>query len=226
MTDLPLYRTLSSHYERTIRIKEIYSWASQLAAESRFSTWMNYYYVWPKTVLRILDRLGSMSGGIIGLLGLQGVGKSSALRALYVARMRMAEAKRRVRSKEQVEEADYDVIFFKWRRKPELFQSLLDGIHEASTDFDYEYKKMLSEELESRSGGSPFASKFSPELISVDSAERELGGTAVKNLRQITWLLLLRRKNLILIDTPDYSKTDRRVMAKDLQDIYWLWNTL
>jgi hypothetical protein len=69
-------------------------------------------------------------------------------------------------------------------------------------------------------------SGVSPELINVDSAERELGSTTVKKLRQITWLLLLRRKNLILIDTPDYSKTDRRLMAKDLQEIYWLWNTL
>jgi hypothetical protein len=165
-----------------------------------------------------------MQGGIIGLVGLQGVGKSSALRALYVARMRMAEAKRRVRSKE--EEADYDVIFFKWLRQPELFQSLLDGIHEASTDYNYDYKKILSEELESRNAESPLGSGVSPELINVDSAERELGSTTVKKLRQITWLLLLRRKNLILIDTPDYSKTDRRLMAKDLQEIYWLWNTL
>ena len=35
----------------------------------------------------------------------------------------------------------------------------------------------------------------------------------------------LRTKRIILIDTPDYSKTDRRVMAKDLEEIYWLWNT-
>ena len=28
----------------------------------------------------------------------------------------------------------------------------------------------------------------------------------------------------ILIDTPDYSITDRRLMAKDLDEIYWLWN--
>jgi DNA-binding transcriptional ArsR family regulator len=33
-------------------------------------------------------------------------------------------------------------------------------------------------------------------------------------------------KRLILIDTPDYSKTDKRAMARDLSEIYWLWNTL
>jgi len=31
---------------------------------------------------------------------------------------------------------------------------------------------------------------------------------------------------LILIDTPDYSKTDKRAMATDLGKIYWLWNNL
>ena len=29
----------------------------------------------------------------------------------------------------------------------------------------------------------------------------------------------------ILIDSPDYSKADRRLMTKDLEEIYWLWNT-
>jgi len=37
---------------------------------------------------------------------------------------------------------------------------------------------------------------------------------------------MLRSKKTILIDTPDYSKTDRRLMAKDVEELYWLWNTL
>jgi len=37
---------------------------------------------------------------------------------------------------------------------------------------------------------------------------------------------MLTKRNTILIDTPDYSKADRRLMAKDLNDIYWLWNFL
>jgi DNA-binding transcriptional ArsR family regulator len=34
---------------------------------------------------------------------------------------------------------------------------------------------------------------------------------------------LVLGKRLVLIDTPDYSKTDRRLMTKDLEEIYWLW---
>jgi len=164
---------------------------------------MGYRYFWSKAVLRILNRLSSMQGSIIGLAGFQGVGKSSALRALYEAKMRMTEAKRRVKTHGKEPEADFDAIFFKWRRQPELFQTLLEGTHESSRDFEYEYVKILDEELKAR-----------PKRVNV------------KNLRQITWLLLLRSKSLILIDTPDYYKTDRRLMAKDMQEICWLWHTL
>jgi len=51
-----------------------------------------------------------------------------------------------------------------------------------------------------------------------------LGRPAVRALQQTSWLNMLRKKKVILIDTPDYSKTDRRLMAKDLDEIYWLWN--
>jgi hypothetical protein len=43
-------------------------------------------------------------------------------------------------------------------------------------------------------------------------------------MQQNSWLNMLLRKKVILIDTPDYSKTDRRLMAKDLDEIYWVWN--
>jgi len=37
---------------------------------------------------------------------------------------------------------------------------------------------------------------------------------------------MLADVSTILIDTPDYSKTDRRLAAKDLDEICWLWNLL
>jgi hypothetical protein len=53
-----------------------------------------------------------------------------------------------------------------------------------------------------------------------------LGRSVVRALQQTSWLNMLRKKKVILIDTPDYSKTDRRLMAKDLDEIYWLWNVV
>jgi hypothetical protein len=71
----------------SVSLSEIYSWASQLASESRKLDWVFYWYVWPDAVREIIRRLERMNGGIIGLVGLQGVGKSSALLAILSGRM-------------------------------------------------------------------------------------------------------------------------------------------
>jgi len=59
-----------------------------------------------------------------------------------------------------------------------------------------------------------------PEL---ESAEAELSRDALGRVQETAWFEMLRNKKVVLIDTLDYSKTDRRLMAKDLQEIYWLW---
>jgi ABC-type sugar transport system ATPase subunit len=63
----------------------ILSWTSQLASESRDWGWIDEFYVEPDSVRRVLRQLDMMKGGVIGLVGLQGVGKSSALTAIYRA---------------------------------------------------------------------------------------------------------------------------------------------
>jgi hypothetical protein len=119
------------------------------------------------------------------------------------------------------------VIRFKWRRQSELLPSLLNNTHEASAEFHREhlgalmeqvrmhFPHLISQELEKN-----------PERLNPDWAAARLGRSAIRAVQQNSWLSMLRKKKLILIDTPDYSKTDRRLMAKDLDDIYWLWNSL
>jgi len=46
-----------------------------------------HWYVWPDAVREIIHKLETRNGGIIGLVGLQGVGKSSALLAIEAGRM-------------------------------------------------------------------------------------------------------------------------------------------
>ena len=53
------------------RIKEVYSWASQLTSESRSRGWINEWHVWPDELDTVLRKLSVMSGGVIGLIGLQ-----------------------------------------------------------------------------------------------------------------------------------------------------------
>jgi hypothetical protein len=147
-------------------------------------------------------------------------------------------------------------VLFKWRRESELFRSLLNGSHEAYESFLSEYLPELLErsstthapaapsrsqllyklslvEQETKALMSRLAAERDPKfyasgaaLEEVDRLERKFDKTTLAKLRQSAWLRMLRRNETILIDTPDYSKTDRRVMAKDLQEIYWIWNTL
>ena len=57
-------------------------------------------------------------------------------------------------------------------------------------------------------------------------AEAKLGKKATEVIRQEAWQATIAGKEVIFIDTPDYSKTDKRRMDRDLEDIYWFWNDL
>ena len=210
------------------RVEEIYSWAGHLASESREFEWILDWYVWPNPVREIIRRLKGMNGGIIGLVGLQGVGKSSALLAILVGRMLLQKQEYREKQKSgPAPDFGRDMIRFKWRRQSELLPSLLNMTHEVSSEFYLEYCRGLVAELKARVPHL-ISKDFeeTPQRLNPDWAARILGKSRMRALQQSSWLSLLRKKKLILIDTPDYSKTDRRLMAKDLDEIYWLWNSL
>ena len=109
--------------------------------------------MWPDAIKEIWNQLEQMKSGIIGLVGLQGVGKSSALLALEVKFiMKAANGKENSKQKksEQKQPEDYRVIRFKWRREADLFRSLLEGGHECSEKFDRDYRARLIRILEGR----------------------------------------------------------------------------
>jgi len=83
-----------------------------------------------------------MNGGIIGVVGLQGVGKSGALQTIYRTRIEQMDRQWASSSeKGPVPRHAYHIVLFKWRRESELFRSLLNGSHEAHESF-------LSESIE------------------------------------------------------------------------------
>jgi len=126
--------------DNSVSVSEIYSWASQLASESRKLDWVLHWYVLPDVVREIIRKLETMSGGIIGLVGLQGVGKSSALLAIEAGRMlHQHEEYRKSHNSGDPPDLGQDVVRFKWRRQSELLPSLLNNTHEVSAEFHCEY---------------------------------------------------------------------------------------
>jgi hypothetical protein len=209
------------------RYDDVRVWAGLLAGESRGEAWVNGGYAAPDTVVRIARQLDTLrSGGLICLIGSQGVGKSSALMALYQWRP--------------------DTILLKWRRERELHTSFLENTRKTSHAYLYRYSIKLDYELESKlrlSALNPAdrlsLEQFSESIVRLEQegvlysscpdiawAESKMDKSTVQRLRQDTCFEVLLEKEVILIDTPDYSKTDRRRMAKDLESIHWLWNKI
>jgi hypothetical protein len=121
---------------KAIPIHQVRAWANQLAGEARDADWLRYSYVVPDVLNDVARELEDGYRGLIGLVGRQGVGKSSALMALLKGipfSLRPENAK----------------ILFKWRREKELFVTHLNNTHEASEEFMFPYVSALMEELTS-----------------------------------------------------------------------------
>ncbi len=203
-------RSMTSPASR-VMVEKVYSWASKLSAEARGPLAALDFYVWPDSIRPITFGLDEDEGRLIALVGLQGVGKSSALLAL--------------KRFEQIPLEMSDVALFKWRREKDLFESLLGQDHELSQEFLEKYTEDLMQRFPVVREQVSAMGMYSKTNI-VSTVERWIGKNRSNELRKEVWLDMLRGKKVILIDTPDYSRTDKRVMVRDLNDIHWLWVTL
>ena len=200
--------------EVVVRVRR---WASQLTAEDR-QLINPEYYVWPRAVKKLGDELAdSMYSRLVALVGQQGVGKTSALMAL-----------RQIRFRKGSEESG-GVVFFKWRRESQLFLDLLSGRHECSAGFLEVYRSRLLEELRNAEGDLKWGDReriwgSRSADVTVEWAERRLGRRVCDRLRAEVWMSFLVDYSILFVDTPDYSRRDRRAMARDLMDIQWFWH--
>jgi hypothetical protein len=119
-----------------------------------------------------------------------------------------------------------DVVLLKWRREQELFKSLLEETHELSHTFNNEYRNAIWKRIrdDSRITDSEKYEQHGPGTLDLKWAQAKLGKLVIEKSRREAWLTILVHTKVILIDMPDYSKTDRRRLAKDVERIYSLWN--
>lgn len=216
------------------RVREVYNWSVQLTAESRDEKWS---YYWPDVIRNLLAKLRIVTGALISLIGLQGVGKSSAMKALTDALT--AEGKivmsvklygsgnLRQAIRAQVYEnikASYAALLkeevIKLASKDSRMATKIDNIRSNSRDKDFYnfMTELLGIKLPEVRPQDPTGYLY----LLVDVLPKKIRDS-IDNEATLDWL---SKTETIMIDLPDYSKTDKRAMVRDLDDVQQLWNTL
>ena len=203
-------------------IEDIDAWASVLTGENREG---GYYYV--TEPVKLLEwKLKHLKGQLIGLTGLQGTGKTSAL---WYLKSKFSYRKER----KWVE----DSAFIKWTK--DWMEKM---IHNEASDT---VTNQIIGEIENvfRAYGKNFrkhpflrrvpnVSDIKEEtiknlLFSIDfRADLILGKRRVKEIEQEAVMEYLAQRKVIFIDFQDYTKTDRRLMTRDLSEFQNFWGRL
>lgn len=188
-----------------VTLEEIAEWASVLTGEARYFFGDYHYYV-TEPVKRLMWRVMRLHGQLVAFVGLQGTGKTSALRHIY------SELHKRFReeaSEEDKKEGRIPVILIKCTKDWQA------SLKKACMPYIDEYLKEERKQAKEMREKSEFVIE---EIKKTKSEERA---------EILEWAIVaLNYANVILIDLPDYSKTDRRLMAKNLSDIELLWEKL
>jgi len=177
-------------------LEQIAQWASVLTGEARSSMGEEHYYYVTEAVKRLMWKLTHLHGQLIAFIGLQGTGKTSALNYIF---SELDKGK---------EKDEIPVILIKvtkdWQaslRKACEFYIKKEFRAEAKLAAKEKERILLYQPKEK--------SKSEKKAAEKDTIE----GVIDEVISEAT----------ILIDLPDYSKTDRRVMARNLSDIESMW---
>jgi hypothetical protein len=201
-------------------LQQIAEWTSVLTGENRVGK--HYYYV-TEPVKRLEWKLKNLKGQLVALIGLQGTGKTSALN--YVEAMLW---------KEKIE-----AIPIKWTKnwfeKLLTYDVILDAVNPRLDDAareileSYAYNRKRHPFLGRIPNREDFSDYGFDEIIAKANFHHELiiGKGEVKRItNEAVWFYLENDVSVILIDLPDYTKTDRRLMAKDLSEVQSLWEKI
>jgi len=232
-------------------ISKIYQWACRLTAEQS-----EEQYFWTEETNALLHRLQVSKGNMIAVLGLQGSGKTALRQALYLklldAEKKAYSVKwvgrpeltiiQRIREAESgfLGEADaeyFDTLF------DDVYQKYVDAgedIHAAFKivkhlriqDLGEKIPYQIADFIKAKYGLRTGRTTGDEDIARIDLwrllpfLEKASGSKKLKEIRDYLLTDKLQTADVILIDLPDYDRSNIRQMSKDLTAIQEYWENI
>jgi len=206
------FNPLAAHAEA------VYHWASHLTAETRYTDPESYKdYFLTASAKSLHFKLTHMEQGLVGVVGLQGVGKTSTLQKLAY----------------DLNTNETSAIFIRWVAD---WQKIV----ESNPRIAREYKSAINSTLYQKEEAYGRTFRRMPGLggkipdrtdlgrlergeISLETMEATLGKNESKKVMQEAIISTLAFTRYVFIDLPDYSKKTKSAMNEDLSTVENLW---
>lgn len=188
-----VYRETAKEFKNKPKTVKVYSWASKFVNENMPYSLGEAFY-WTEPAKRLLFKLQNVEGGFIGLVGLQGTGKTATLWELY--HKLKAEMPGRT-------------FYFQWTDQ--------QAKHVKDLDLKAYFREPLSNEIADRSDFKTFKGRY----VQADQFEaREL---LRKQFIETLDKELYDAAKIVFVDMGDYDKQSRGRMNTHLEQIRNFW---
>ena len=181
-----------------------YQWSQNLSAEQY--TPYEEAYRWPPEMRRMLRRLKLGTNNMIAVVGMQGVGKTSARENIQYA-LNATDPEKWVKS-------------FKWHDLESNFSTIIDGSNQNYQQYEASVKYYANKKL-AKKYMMPFEDNF-------DKCEALLTKAEIKKIKYeaIIGATSDEKNATFLIEFPDYDKRNRGQMLRDLEVFRSWWDEL
>lgn len=221
------------------RTKAVYEWSSKQTAESKEFTLEDYY--WTEPARRALFRLQNNKAVLLGIVGLQGSGKSTVIRAIRESLDQLSVFYKWSRDWRKAwikDEAPMENYYFEtlWTRlvddKPDVVRNKLSvatyvikNLIDIVSDYPHQMKQAkTSEEREKLIDRNYRAMDSLDRIATPETVERLLGDKIVQSIGEEFLNDFVANTDCFFIDMPDYTKNDVRTMSKDVDELQHLWD--
>jgi hypothetical protein len=212
---LPTEDAAASHGNQSKEIEKVLVWASQLSAEER--GWVDQAYQPPQEVTQLVKQLQDTDRSLFFLTGFWGVGKSSALQYIND---RLCDSRRSVyylRARPDIAIFDQIVADDVADYRKEVLAAVENQVkaeHRLGRIGDGRMMDVQDSIRRVRAGELALA-----EFLN----EHALAKSTMTRIRSETTIDSLDGMSGVLIDLPDFSRTDRRPLIRALDQVQDLW---